>query len=74
MVNHGGCGFYNQTVLKITVTLGQIEISLESDKPYPDAAHDMANRAVELMTQSISQVKAANWNPFDVEIEETEED
>lgn len=65
----GGC-FTLQTMLKIHVTLGQIEVTIESNQPYPDAAHDMANRALALIHTSVTEVKAAGWNPFDVEVVE----
>lgn len=62
-------------MFRIHVTLGQIEVRLESDKPYPDAASDMANRALALIQHSVTQVAQAGWNPFDVEVveEDTEE-
>lgn len=60
-------------MIAVTVTLGQIEVRLESGKEYPDCASDLTNRALQLMASAVQEVKLAGWSPFDVEIMEEEE-
>ena len=61
-------------MLAVTVTLGQIEVRLESAKEYPDCASDLTNRALQLMANAVREVKLAGWSPFDVEVVDEEAD
>ena len=61
-------------MFKIVVTIGQLEVRMETDKAYPDICDDLTNRTVMMLKSAVSETRSAGWCPLDVEIEEEESD
>jgi hypothetical protein len=61
-------------MFRVVVQMGQLEVRLETDGTYPDCSNDVTNRAKELLTATVVELKQAGWSPLDVEVEEEEEE
>jgi len=59
---------------RVTITLGALDVCIESDQTYPDAISDMCNRATTMVGTSLAQAKASGVDIMEVYQGTTDED
>jgi|APFre7841882654_1041346.scaffolds.fasta_scaffold597777_2 hypothetical protein len=45
------------TFARVSITLGSLDVCIETDHIYPDAMNDMANRAVTMLSSAFAELK-----------------
>ena len=63
---------YDWSMIAVTIRAYGLLVQVESTESYPDAAQDVANRALDVFADSVGVMKQANIPLYDPEVAESD--